>query len=367
MYTRLAPDAPPLNPAAGGAELALLVALNASEKVGCVLFRRLLERFGSLAGVAAAPEQALATVEGVGGAAASAIRKAFVEKRGERELEEAARHGVRVVAHDDPAFPVPLRVLYDAPLLLYVRGTLAEEDSAAVALVGTREATPYGLGVAERLAADLASQGLTIVSGLARGIDAAAHRGALCRGRTLAVLGSGVLNVYPAEHEPLGRRIAAAGALLSEFPLRAGPSAVHFPRRNRIISGLSLGTVVVESAESSGALITADWAVEQGKEVFAVPGPISSSSSAGCHRLIQQGAKLVTGADDILEEIGMSRFGPPMTDGEARLLEALAAGPRAAADLASEIGLGEQEVEAALASLERRGRAKREGEAYVRA
>ena len=354
------------NPDPNPVDLEILVSLNATEKIGCVLLRRLTDRFGSLPGIAAAPERALAEIEGVGPAAAAEIRRALRENRGARELEEAARLGVRVIPHDSPDTPPGFKVIYDAPLVLYVRGTLLPEDAAAVSIVGTRDATPYGLAAADRFAGDLAAYGLTVVSGLARGIDTAAHRGALRTGRTLAVLGTGVLRVYPDENDALARRISSHGALLSEFPLHSGPSAVHFPRRNRLLAALGLGTFVVESGESSGALITADWAVEQGKEVFALPGPVTSAASVGCHRLIQQGAKLVMTPDDILEDIGMPRASTPLTPAEDRVLEALAAGPRSAEDLAAETGLSQDEIDDALERLGRRGRARREGEAYVR-
>ncbi len=348
-------------------DLEILVSLNASERVGCVLLRRLLDRFGSLAGIERASEGALAEVDGVGHSAAGDLRRVITERIGVRELEDAKKCGVRLIAYDDPETPPGFRVLYDAPLVLYVRGTLLPEDAAAVSIVGTREATPYGLAAAERLSRDLADAGMTVVSGLARGIDTAAHRGALRAGRTIAVLGSGVMRVYPEDNAALASRIAARGCLLSEFPLRAEPNAVHFPRRNRLIAALGLGTVVVESGESSGALITADWAVEQGKEVFAVPGPIGNPASVGCHNLIKQGAKLAACADDILEEIGFARTSTPLSPVEDRVLEALSAGPRAAGDLAEETGMSHEEVEHALESLVRRGRAKREGEAHVRA
>ncbi len=349
------------------ADLEVLVAINASERVGCVLLRRLLDRFGSLQGIAAASEHSLAGVEGVGPSSAADVRRMIADRKGARELEEAQLLGVRLIAHDDPETPPGFKLLYDAPLVLYVRGSLLPDDAAAVSVVGTREATPYGLNASERLARDLAEAGMTVVSGLARGIDTAAHRGALRAGRTIAVLGSGVLRVYPEDNASLAARIATRGCLLSEFPLRAEPNAVHFPRRNRLIAALGLGTVVVESGESSGALITADWAVEQGKEVFAVPGPISSTASRGCHNLIKQGAKLAACADDILEEIGFERMTTPLSATEDRVLEALRAGARGAGDLVEETGLGCEEVEHALEGLEKRGRAKREGEAYVRA
>ena len=178
-------------------------------------------------------------------------------------------------------------------------------DALSIGIVGTRHATQYGLRQAERLAGSLARAGLTIVSGLARGIDAAAHRGALAAGgRTLGVLASGVLNIYPPEHDQLANEVAACGALLSEQPARSAPLAGTFPQRNRLISGLSLGVIVVEAAERSGALITARHAMEQGREVFAMPGNVDSRCSHGCHRLIRDGAKLIETADDVLEELG---------------------------------------------------------------
>ncbi|NUN47767.1 MAG: DNA-protecting protein DprA [Candidatus Brocadiae bacterium] len=348
-------------------DLTHLLALNATERVGSVLLRRLLDRFRTLAAVAAAGERALAEVEGVGASTASEIRRAFAENAGERERDLAERHQVRLIPWDDPASPHGFRCLFDAPLVLSVRGSLEPEDAAAVSMVGTREATPYGLGMADRLAADLSECGLTIVSGLARGIDTAAHRGALRRGRTLAVLGTGVLRVYPEENEPLSRRIAASGALLSEFPLLSGPSAVHFPRRNRLIAALGLGTVVVESGDASGALITADWAMEHGKPVFAVPGPCTSPVSRGCHALIRQGAAIAACPDDILDEIGFSRNVAPLTPEEDRVLASLQSGPLSAAEISAETGLARSDVEESLSRLSRGGRARQEGEAWLSA
>jgi DNA processing protein len=191
------------------------------------------------------------------------------------------------------------------PSLLYVRGDFAERDAMAVAIVGARHCTPYGLRMAEKLGASLARVGLTVVSGLARGIDAAAHRGALrAGGRTIAVLANGLAQIYPPEHEGLAREVAASGAVMTESPMRQEPIAGLFPQRNRIISGLSLGVVVVEANPRSGSLATARHAMEQNREVFAVPGPADSLASAGCHRLIRDGARLVETVDDILEELG---------------------------------------------------------------
>lgn len=211
---------------------------------------------------------------------------------------------VGVVRWDDPAYPAALRVIPGPPQTLYVRGTLRDEDNAAVAIVGSRRASAYGIAVAEWLGRELARCGVTVVSGLARGVDAAGHRGALeGGGRTIAVLGCGVDVVYPPEHRRLIAQIIEAGAVVSEFPAGTQPLPHHFPQRNRLISGLSLGVVVVEGRERSGALLTADCAVEQGREVFAVPGSIFNETSRTPHRLLQQGAKLVARMEDILEEL----------------------------------------------------------------
>ena len=201
-------------------------------------------------------------------------------------------------------YPRWLREIHDPPEILHVRGTLLEVDAAAVAIVGTRAATPYGLGVAGRLAEELAGCGITVVSGLAEGIDAAAHEGALkAGGRTIAVVGHGLARIYPPQHQKLADRIAESGCVLSEFPMEEKPNPWNFPKRNRIISGLSLGVVVVEAPFKSGALITARFAMEQGREVFAVPGPVYSRQSEGALALIKDGARLVCGVEDILEEL----------------------------------------------------------------
>ena len=204
----------------------------------------------------------------------------------------------------NPGYPVLLCKIYDPPATLHVRGRLEALQGPAVAFVGSRRASRYGLRIAERLGYELARSGLTVVSGLARGIDAAAHRGCLrAGGVTVAVLGSGLGRIYPPEHEGLGQQIVRRGAVVSEFPWDANPLPGNFPRRNRIISGLSYGVVVVEATQRSGALITADQALEQGREVMAVPGEIDCTTSEGCHKLLQAGAKLVTCVEDILEEV----------------------------------------------------------------
>jgi len=284
-----------------------LVCLTMVPGVGPHTCRALLERFGTASAVLDAPLGSLRTVPGVGTALAERIARARRELDPAADLELCRQAGVAVIARGDPAYPAALEQIPDPPCLLYCRGTLTARDALAIAIVGSRRSTPYGMRIAERLAAALARVGLTVVSGLARGIDAAAHRGALkAGGRTLAVLANGLAQVYPPEHEALAREIAApgAGAVLSEMPMRQAPLAGLFPQRNRLISGLSLGVVVVEATPRSGSLSTAHHAMEQNREVFAVPGPVDSLPSQGCHRLIRDGAKLVETVDDILEELG---------------------------------------------------------------
>lgn len=241
-----------------------------------------------------------------------------------------------VLTPGEPTYPALLAAI-PSPPALYVRGTLEPEDAMAIAIVGARQATPYGLAVAAELAAELAARKVTIVSGFARGIDTAAHRAALdAGGRTLAVLGNGVDVVYPPENAALGQRIEAAGALISQFEAGTLPLPYNFPARNRTLAGLALGVVVVEAAERSGSLITAGFAGDLGREVFAVPGRITSAASAGAHRLIQDGAKLVTCWMDIVQELpdrcrsaihgstsGATVAGPPAGSDEARMLEHL--------------------------------------------
>jgi len=211
---------------------------------------------------------------------------------------------ISIIKHGDKGYPANLAQIHNPPAALYVNGELLKQDEAAVALVGTRRATYYGMQVCQKLAYELALQGITIVSGMALGIDTAAHKGALkAGGRTIAVLGSGHANIYPRQNINLYKEIAKSGAVVSEFPNATRPDKWHFPRRNRIISGLSLGVVVVEAPKKSGALITADFALEQGREVFALPGKISSMTSEGTNHLIKEGAKLVEDVDDIIEEL----------------------------------------------------------------
>ncbi len=286
--------------------------------VGPRIRQALLERFGSASAVLAAAPSELCTVKGIGPKLTRSISSADEEVDVEEEIKLCREHNVTILTESDDRYPRLLREIHDPPGALFVRGSLKAEDAICVGIVGTRHATRYGLDQAQRLANSLARSGVTIVSGLARGIDAAAHRGALAAGgRTLAVLASGVLNIYPPEHDRLAAEVMAQGALLGESPPRAQPLAGAFPQRNRLISGLSLGVIVVEAAGRSGALITARHAMEQGREVFAVPGRVDGRTARGCHQLIRDGATLVESADDVLEELGPLVEAAPRGDGPA--------------------------------------------------
>jgi len=280
------------------------LALRGIPGVGPVLFHRLVQVCGSPAQVLAAPLKELGAVRGVSAALAQAILAFRAWDRVEADLSRLEAFGAEVLTLEDPGYPVRLQEIPFPPPLIFVKGKITPEDSLAVALVGTRGASYYGLKTCRRLARELARRGLTVVSGLARGIDTAAHQGALeGGGRTLAVLGCGLDVVYPPENRELYRQIQEQGALITEYPLGTAPEPQNFPRRNRLISGLALGVLVVEAGVKSGAHITAQCALEQGREVLAVPGPIDSPTSRGPHRLIQQGAKLVQEVEDILAEL----------------------------------------------------------------
>ena len=270
--------------------------------VGTAHFIRLLARFRTPSHVFEAPRGMVADL--VGAKLADRIRQ--YADTNEAAGQEAAMEewGASLITLENPRYPLRLAEIYDPPLLLFVRGSLPADQEPYVALVGTRRASPYGIRLADRLARELAARGITVVSGMAMGIDAAAHRGALeAGGRTVAVLGCGVDVVYPPQNAQLMEDIAARGAVLSQFPMGMQPSKGHFPYRNRIISGMSLGTVVVEAPLTSGALITARQAAEQGREVFAVPGQAGTQNAEGPHALIREGAKLVERVEDILVEL----------------------------------------------------------------
>ena len=273
--------------------------------IGPRLYKALVDHFGSASAVLAAPMSELRMVPGIGAKLSQAVSRARDEIDVAEEIEFCRQQGIALVGLGDEGYPRMLAEIPDPPTILYVHGELKPQDSLAIAIVGSRHATQYGLAQAERLAASLARAGLVIVSGLARGIDAAAHRGALAAGgRTIAVLGSGVAQIYPPEHKSLADEVAAQGAVVSEAPPRSQPLSGSFPQRNRIISGMSLGVIVVEASTHSGALITARHAMEQNREVFAVPGRVDNRMAHGCHRLLRDGAKLVESADDVLEELG---------------------------------------------------------------
>jgi DNA processing protein len=279
------------------------IALKAVEGVGCVGFRTLLKALGSPEAVFRASASTLQLLPGIGPKTAEDIRSFTDWEMAEQEVARAGKLDIAIVTCQDPLYPRNLLHIYDYPPFLYVQGSLCPEE-IGVAIVGSRLASTYGKYVTEKLSRELALKGLTVVSGLARGIDSAAHQGALAgKGRTIAVFGCGLDIVYPPENEALAADIAAQGALVTEYPLGTPPNAPNFPARNRLISGISLGVVVVEAGEKSGSLITARIASEQGRSVFAVPGAIESAGSRGTNRLIKQGAKLVENVEDILEEI----------------------------------------------------------------
>ena len=283
--------------------------------VGPLIRGRLIDRFGDANNVLCASTQELTSTQGVGPRLASSIHEAPDVETALQQLQEAASRGIFATRIEQAEYPQRLREIYDPPAVLYHRGDLLPADLNAVAVVGTRRASRYGLRQAEAIAEGLARAGVTVVSGLARGIDAAAHRAAIrAGGRTLAVMAGGLMRIYPPEHDRLADEVAAHGALISEAPPHVPPMSGSFPQRNRIISGLSLGVVVIEAAERSGALITARHAAEQGREAFAIPGPVDSNASRGAHRLIQEGAKLVMGVEDVLEEfedqLAQERMGP---------------------------------------------------------
>ncbi|MCA9020842.1 MAG: DNA-processing protein DprA [Planctomycetaceae bacterium] len=290
-----------------------LIQLNLIRGVGPRIRRTLLDQFGSPVQILNAPRQELLNVPGIGTKLADAIIYREAKSTAEDELRRCRENGYQILFEDLPEYPSLLREMPDPPSLLYCNGNLLPEDELAVAIVGSRKCTHYGLQQAEKIAAALARAGITIVSGLARGIDQAAHTGALkAGGRTIAVMATGLAHIYPPEHRELAQAVASQGAIVTEFPLDQAPVAGLFPQRNRIISGFSMGVVLIEAGRKSGALHTARHAYEQGREVFAVPGRIDHPASAGCHDLIRDGAMLVRDVDDILEGLGPAKT-PVMT------------------------------------------------------
>jgi len=303
-----------------------LVALNLIEGVGPVRVRQLLEYFGEASAVLGASRAQLLHVRGIGEDTADTIGswEKIVDLAG--ELKRIADFGCRVVIQSDEEYPTLLREIYDPPIVLYVKGGLNAKDKNAVAMVGSRQTTHYGIETARKLAYQLAYVGVTVVSGGARGIDSAAHQGALtAKGRTVCVLGTGINVIFPPENKELFGRIAENGAVITQFPFNRNGDKQSFAIRNRIIAGMTLGAVVVEADLHSGALITANFATEYGRQVFAVPGRIDSPRSKGCHDLIKKGAKLCEGAEDILSEFEylFPSSNKPPSPGETGVLPAL--------------------------------------------
>lgn len=354
--------------------------LNSIPGVGPTRFRALLGKFGSPEAVLQAKVKDLLSVPGIDERTVRAIGlkgdRTFVSK----QLELIEKHRVDVVTYKDEDYPENLKAIYDAPPVLFVRGGFEERDAGAVAIVGSRTPSDYGKLIAQRLGRELADQGITVVSGMARGIDTMAHRSCLTRGgRTIAVLGCGVDIVYPSENRRLMEEITKLGAVVSEFPMEAKPEGVHFPRRNRIISGLSLGVVVVEAGEKSGALVTAEFALNQNREVFAVPGQVTSMRSRGTNRLIKEGAKLVMSVEDVLDELvpamdASLRTGPirmpeiRLSETEKKIYEALSETPLHIDDIAKQTQLSTSQALTLLLSMELNGAVKQlSGKMFVRA
>lgn len=341
-------------------------ALKSVPGIGNHLFKRLLNRFKSPEFIFQATPEELLRIDGVSKGLATAIKRHKIPEAVKKELELVQQKNYEIVTFSDDDYPPLLREIPDPPPFLYVSGHLAN-DIRNIAVVGSRNATEYGISTTKSLCRDLASLNMTVVSGMAKGIDTAAHAGALMgQGKTIAVLGSGLEKIYPSENRPLFHRITENGAVISEFPLKMGPEAHNFPIRNRIISGMSLGSVIVEATRKSGSLITAALAAEQNREVFAVPGSIHSFKSIGTHNLIKQGAKLVEHARDIIEELspmiediktGEEQYHairplPEMTPLESRVFQALEPYPVHIDDLVHKVSIAPGKLLGVLMELE---------------
>ena len=280
------------------------LALRRVAGIGDVLYRRLLEKFGSPHAVFAATEPELFSVEGIRHQTVRSMRTEVSTTVIDREFNRLEQNGVHIVTIHDRDYPERLKQIHDPPPLLFLKGELLPEDHQSIAIVGSRKCSEYGRTMAHRISQELALRGFTIISGLARGVDASAHEGALnAGGRTLGILGCGLDVNYPPQHDRLKEAILKQGAVISEFSMGTAPEPNNFPKRNRVIAGMSLGVIIVEAAQKSGALVTAACALEQGREVFAVPGPVGSKTSVGTHQLIKQGAKLVESVEDVLDEL----------------------------------------------------------------
>jgi DNA processing protein len=347
-----------------------LVGLSLLPGIGPARFHRLLEHFGDPERAWRATERELVAL-GVDGKNLPALLEKRRSLSLDEEMEKLKRLDVSILTQDDASYPLRLKETFGAPPILYVRGSLTPMDHQSVGVVGTRSPSVYGKELAARIVPELVRAGLTIVSGLARGIDSIAHHAALeAGGRTIAVLGSGIDVIYPAENRSLFKRITQQGAVMTDYPLGTKPDAFNFPARNRIISGLTLGTVVVEARIGSGALITADYALEQNREVFAFPGRATDRGSAGCNRLIREGrAKLVTETEDIVDELNLTEAVQqleikavlPANDDEGRLLALLSHEPVHIDDLSRQSMLTAPVVASTLMMLELKGSVRQVG------
>lgn len=343
------------------------VALTLVPGVGSILFKRLVDGFGSPEGVLKASPRDLNRIEGIGPKVIASLRGFDWKSAAEQELRALEKMGARLLTWEEEEYPPNLKQIYDPPPVLYIVGKVTPYDQRAVAIVGSRYPTTYGRLAAERISSGLGKLGVTVVSGLARGVDSSAHQGALASGgRTIGVLGCGIDIIYPPENRGLFDRVSGQGAVISEFPLKTPPDSDHFPIRNRIISGVSLGVVVVEATLRSGSLITARFALEQGREVYALPGNVDSARSEGTNQLIKQGAKLVIRAEDIVEEI-MPHFQlapppeppkPKLTEAEAKVLAVLEREAMHIDPIAAKSNLPTPRVSAVLLSLELAGHVK---------
>ena len=345
--------------------------------VGPIRFISLVKHFGSPQRVLEASVREICKVEDVGEITASTIKSQVNYKEAERQVKILEKSGCGWMAFTDADYPKRLRQISDPPPYLFIKGSLTEADELAFALVGSRQATDYGKSITQKIASELVAKGITIVSGLATGIDSYAHKAALeAGGRTVAVLGCGLDIIYPSENKILAKKIEAQGALVSEFLFGTEPIAENFPKRNRIISGLSLGVIVVEAPAKSGALLTAQYALEQNREVFAVPGNLGKKTSEGANNLIKQGAKLVTKGEDILEELNLAtavtakefkKQLPELAEQEKAIYQVLSAEPIHIDKLAQESNLSISETLTGLLNLELKGLVRqRSGKLFVR-
>jgi len=351
-------------------EVEALIALNQLPKTGPVKIRRLVDAFGSATAILTASESQLQNVQGIGPEISRLIVNWQDHADPTEELNLASERDIKILSRDSPDYPRPLLDAYDSPAILYVWGDIQEKDAHSIAIVGSRKLTHYGRETSRRFAYQLASAGLTVISGLARGIDTAAHEGAIAaKGRTIGVLGSGLLQLYPPENLALAEKIASGqGAVVSEFSLKTPPDRKTFPQRNRIVANWSQALLVVECPARSGSLITANMAVEAGKQIYAIPGPIDKPTSAGCHNLIREGATLVTDGSQILDELSHLPLGPgneeppdpvqtriDLSEAEQAILQTLTDSELSIDDLVRATDLPTHEISVSLMRLELNG------------